>query len=791
MSNDVVGAADSQAEPSDCHPEEAQVPKPDKKAARDNPDAADGQDDVSDTAPLAEAGRPTPGDGESAKIADVAHNDSFRHAPTETVPTESQRDTSEEPASDAPRDTPNSADSPPTEPTENSLAVAPGNVDTNGSSQPDETAPPSEPSKSAEPLGGKAGNENHQSMEGSRHRKKPKPRVPRAISGRRNRPANPNPPVTKSSKDEAPFLPGPELICRRASGSWQLVLLADRARTIAQVRHNGENLDTVNGECRLPSFVGRSSIIFEDGGQDEFPLFDGTPLIFKLGKDWKGDGRQVRGVTTGHFVVITPKEWRRRGDVPVESEECMDPAFVAHYFFRGKEDSLEDVTSFEECGVPLTTSSFELIGNCVFDDSEEGELFIGPAAPKLSPSTAVVWARIGEEKKDGWKGENFKPAERLLPDVLKDRQGRFFVRVYDDSKLLDSGEFRYFADLQAIRVNGEPYTETTLLVPPSTGHSPTEVRFIGTEGKLIHPKLETDGPWATVRADGTVVVEPHPDGDALSCILGSDDASVRVDVTLPRIWWRMERSDGERGEWRDTPLVMTRQEFRDSAYANETIRFRLPARLLSVNVGFDEELDRAYRPGKEGREVEIPLTDFVDHSQIDRRLNDDTLFNIRCGGTALTLIRVSADPVATIDSFTCEPTQVNAGETATLSWKTRNAEPADVEIDLGGESVEPSGSLPVTPGETTTFTLRLRTLSLDDVTKDATVTVHPESPPEGLIAVVKCRSGYRRGKGFSRGEVRAAGLTAAYAARLSFPVDRRRRSTHQVNLDTIERWTDA
>lgn len=153
--------------------------------------------------------------------------------------------------------------------------------------------------------------------------------------------------------------------------------------------------------------------------------------------------------------------------------------------------------------------------------------------------------------------------------------------------------------------------------------------------------------------------------------------------------------------------MMTRQEFRSVADANKAIRLRLPARSASVNVGFDEELDRAYRPGKGGREVEILLTGFVDYLQIDQRLNDDALFNVRCGGAALTLVRVSADPVATIDSFTCEPTQINAGETATLSWKTRNAEPVDVEIDLGGESVEPSGSLPVTPGETTTFTLVL------------------------------------------------------------------------------------
>ena len=790
--NDVVDV-DSQTEPSDRHSEEAEFLDLDKVATQDSPDATDGQDDVSSTTPLAEADQPTPGDDESAKAADVAHNDPFRDAPTETAPTESKIDTSEDPAFDSPDDVSRKTHSPPAESPENPPTASPGNADANGSSQPDETVPPSEPSKRAEPPDGKASDENAQSTKGKQHRKKTKPRVPREISGRRNRPATLNPPVTNSSKDEPTSAPRPELICRKAPGSrqWQAMLIWDGECGVTEVRHNGERLETANGECRLSSFVGQVSIAFVNGEPAEFLLCDGTtPQIFKLGKDWKGDGRKVGGVTNGHFIVMAPKEWHRKGNAPVEHDGCTDPGFIAHYFFRGRGDSAEDVDGFEEYAALLTQSSFALSGNRVFDDSEEGVLF-GGSVPELRPVSEVVQARVGEEREGGWKGENFRPAERTLAQVLDGRQGRFFVRVYDDdSKLLDSDEFRYCADLREILVDGAPYSETSLLVPSSTGHSPTEVQFIGVEGELVHPQLETDESRAAVRADGTVVVEPHPDGDALSCILGSDAAGVRVDVRLPRIWWRMGRGDREHDEWRDTPLTMTRQEFRDVAYANEAIRFRLPARVSSVNVGFDEELGRAYRPGKGGREVEISLTDFVDYSQIDQRLNEDALFNVRCRGTVLTLIRVSADPVPTIDAFTCEPTEINAGETATLSWTTRNAEPEDVATHLGSESVGPSGSLSVTPGETTTFTLKLSVPGRDDVTKELTVTVRTQ--PSKPFPLVKGGNGeYRRGRGFSPGEVCVAGLTVANAARLSFPVDGRRKSMHPPNIETIKRLIDA
>ena len=90
--------------------------------------------------------------------------------------------------------------------------------------------------------------------------------------------------------------------------------------------------------------------------------------------------------------------------------------------------------------------------------------------------------------------------------VLHGRQGRFFVRVYDDgAKLLDSGEFRYLRDLREIRVNDELYTANTLLVPPSTGHPPSEVRFVVADGANIHVDMDSKGTYATEQPGGIIV----------------------------------------------------------------------------------------------------------------------------------------------------------------------------------------------------------------------------------------------------------------------------------------------
>ena len=547
----------------------------------------------------------------------------------------------------------------------------------------------------------------------------------------------------------------------------------------------------VNGECRLSSFGGHLTIVFENDEQDEFALFDEKPLIFKLRNDGAGDGRKVGGITNGHFVVIAPNEWERIGLVPVEPEGCTDTSFTAHHFFRDGSESAENTGGFRECEVALTTSSFELTGERVFDDSEVGELFVG-AVPSLKSFSDIAWVRVGEEAKNGWKGENFNPDEQTLAEVVDDRQGRFFVRVYDDARLLDSGEFRYLRNLKEIRVNGEPYTKHTILVPASTGHHPTKVRFIGFDSATVRAILPLELSHAEARGDD-LVVKPHPSEDDISCVLGSNTDRVDVVLNLPRIWWRMERDGSESDEWRDTPLAMTRQEFRKNAHANATMRLRLPRRIKSVRAGLDDELERVYHRERGEADGSIPLVDFVDYSQFEWRLYEDASFNVECGGATLTLIHISANPAPTIIFFTHEPETVGAGEHATLRWKTRNAAADGVVIDPEIGAVESSGSLEVAPFKTRTYTLRLTASGMDDVTKTVTVTVRPArlAARKPIAHVRRAVGGWKHGKGFSYGEIRAAGLTVADATRHSMPIDKRRRSTHRTNIETIGRSIDA
>ena len=637
--------------------------------------------------------------------------------------------------------------------------------------------------------------------EGPEGDQEPEPRPPRNISGKRNSPARTKPRIDGEGGDSPTrpeFRLQPELICRKPPGSlqWDVILSTDGESRIAAVKQNDEALRLGNGGWPLKSFAGRLSIDFEQGPPIPVSLFDKSPLIFKLKNNWTGDGRRVPRLTKGHFIVIAPVEWCRSGHVPVEPDGCSDSAFMAHYFFRDGSESMEELGGFQGGEIASSAAVFELSGKRVFDDSEQGDLFVG-APPELNHAGRVFWARVGEEERGGWKGRNFKPSETALAEVLNGRQGRFFVRVYDkDGAMLDGAQCRYLRGLREIRVNGEPYSEETVLVPTSTGHPPTNVRFIGADGVPVHATLP---PGAVSDGMGGPIADPHPDADEISCALKADGGRVDIALHLPRIWWRMERGGaGWDGEWCSTPFNMTRHGFREHADSNAVLRLRSPRRIRSVVVGFGDEPGLKYT--RRDDEFALPLANFVDHVQIDHRLNEDALFNVRLGQSndlrgqkLLTLIWIPADPPPAIVSLMCEPEAIAAGEKSILSWVTRNADDLRVVIDPDIGAVQPTGNRAITPLQTTTYTLRITASGMEDVKRRVSVQVRP---PPGFIKrpvpkVRRAGGGWRHGKGFSRRELRAAGLTATAAAGRSISIDRRRRSEHPANIETLRRLTDV
>ena len=491
--------------------------------------------------------------------------------------------------------------------------------------------------------------------------------------------------------------------------------------------------------------TGRLIVFSRDGQEHILPLFEGEPLIFKLPKNWAGEGRRTSGITSGHFIVIAPFKWQRTGHAPVEADNCTDPAFRAHYFHRDASVPDETAGGFHEwAGSPVATG-IELIGRNIYDDSDHGVLFVGDP-PDLKPSPGIEWARVGEEIEQGW-GQNFQPGLQSLPEVLDSREGRFFLRVYDpEVRLLDSVAFRYVRDLSRIKVNGTEYAQGTMLMPGKTGYPRTEISLVGADGSTLTPVLPPQAQQA-IAPSGAVEVPPLPDADSITCSLGPDARGVHIVLDLPRIWWRLEDGRSDPGAWHDTPFVMTREEFRNHAHADATLSI-LSKRQSSVRAGFDDRVEQPYSRTIEDNLIVIPLAHFVDHAQIDRRLTEEAHFRVEWAGEKLPLIRVSADPVPEILTFTSDPPTIVPGQEAVLRWATRNAQGVRVRIDPAIGCVESMGSVRVEPAASTHFTLCLTASGIDDVKKDVAVTVlmdsdswHLMTPMQLMEKVVEMQHG--------------------------------------------------
>ena len=469
--------------------------------------------------------------------------------------------------------------------------------------------------------------------------------APRRHGGRRGSRSRPG---ESPGDGPRPFVPKSELICRKPIGSWQweIVLSVPQERKVERVLQGDKELSAKNREYSPLSFSGSIVIEYDDGDGDEIQLFDNAPLVFKLPNQWQGDGRRVRGVARGHFVVIVPSKWTRKGRVPVSPESCVDDDFTVHFFYKGQDSEPNDFGGFEEHALSLARTGFELEGKCIHDDSEEGDLFVG-ASPVLKPADGVVWARVGEEAHSGWEGQNFRPAEESLSDVLGRRQGRFFVRVYDKSvELVDSGEFRYCVDLQEIRVNNESYSRDMILVPSLEGHSPTSLKLVGVDGSAVSAALMTANDHVTVATGGVVTVAPHPEADETTWSLGPGGPDVVI--RLPRVWWRLVRPREDADPWRDRPVPMSRDEFREQSQAEIGIALRLPSHVKQVRAGFDFGKDGvqsfpAQRVEGNSRRVILPLAAFVDYEEIERPSTRNVSLKIRCDGDDIELIRVIPD----------------------------------------------------------------------------------------------------------------------------------------------------
>ena len=573
------------------------------------------------------------------------------------------------------------------------------------------------------------------------------------------------------------------IVCRKNAGSWGIAVIP--AAGVVVRGESDDQSDVEGGEFAPAAFRSVALIEDEGGGRSErVPLNVDEPMVFRLGADWQGEGRKVGGVGIGHFIVIAPAGWKRLGDVPVEPEVCVDSEYRAHFFF-GSRGNGRPVEGFEERGV--SSSVIVLNGDRVFDDSDQGELFLGEPPVLKAPGMAL--ARVGEEGKDGW-GETFDLDEgRSLADVLGGREGWFFVRVYREGVGVeaDSAHFRYIPSLREIRMEGQVYDADTLMVPGPRGHAAVGVEIVGDGRAAAIADVMVDGSLE-LGCDGRRIECPaDPAATKLEIKVAGERGVVDVVVEMPRVWWRLSVPGETPGQWLDRALRMTRKDFRSLGLAGAEIRIDVPDRVQRVGIGFGVEGATNYSATKSGRRrgCVVPLRNFVDHEEIDRRLYRDAALSAVFAGDTVELLEIAADPLPRIVEFTVGRNRVSPGDTVAVRWRAENC--GGVTVSLGPDvgQVDSEGSREIQVEHSTTVALTLSAVGMEDVVEGRVIeVVEPDVIDRSeLVPRAKAAGSWRRAKGFSLREVSA--LRGAEG--LGIPVDRRRRSKHAVNVTALER----
>ncbi len=432
----------------------------------------------------------------------------------------------------------------------------------------------------------------------------------------------------------------PELICQETRDhrgpQGQIFLRVPRGKSF-EVSQNGTKLSVNdNDNYLLTNF--KKKIHWTDGNSSEqIELFSNNrPLIFKLGKNWDGNGRHVPRISSGYYLVFAPREWHRTNEASVSELECTDRDFLAHYFYS---DGAGTADGFKECGSFVKRERFSLDGTTVADDASMGELYVGDV-PKLDDSKnweGISWIKVGKEDGDKW-AEDFKPNESTLADVLQGREGRFFIRIFD-VKLIHSMDFRYLAGLEKILVNGEPHHSDNSITPSDNGYTGTVIQFVG------EIKAESENKDIAVNKDNTATIDPLPDLDKTQWTLIGKTEQVTITLHLPRIWWQLVNSDTISAEWKDTPLVMSQGMFIDNRDAEMVVRLPPEKKGMRVSFGGFHSYDggRKYHKDRKTNESRFDLREFRAHEQITETPSEESNLSIQCGSVDFPIIRIPAN----------------------------------------------------------------------------------------------------------------------------------------------------
>lgn len=439
--------------------------------------------------------------------------------------------------------------------------------------------------------------------------------------------------------------PKPEIICWKREREWILAVeLPGNIQTAVGLTQKGIPLmedESEQGCWRLSSIGGEIDVVASEvAGMSAISLGDDDYQVFKLSGQNLTEGRRIKQLSFGSYLVVVPQSWerddQRAGVAPASPEPTSLDGYRAH-FFDLNDDQLSTIAFRDASGRPFAIGArkepFRIVGQRLSDACEtQGSLFIGtiPQVQILDGSwDNVPTVVLGEEGsgRGKWR-KSFTPttasSEQLLPaDLLEKKVGWYFVRFYDcEDELVDSLDFRFATGLREINIDHHGP------LPRNGGHQATTVEFCHDPNWQVAPWNDTDA-ISIHRASTRTICEVPPthERDLSEWKVGPRQGpTVKVVVLVERVWWALsEDSNTPPTQWQDSVLPVETEDFKATSKKMLWLRFPKKRWIERAFAGFRQEARRNYPLRATEHCLAIPLRDFGDSPELSARTNDHFL----------------------------------------------------------------------------------------------------------------------------------------------------------------------
>lgn len=471
----------------------------------------------------------------------------------------------------------------------------------------------------------------------------PRQRVPIDRGGRPRKPTQ--------RGDETPsrrtgyYSPKAEIVCWKRERQWFVGIEISEepiedAETLGVFQnHSSLSQDGSKEACWLLNSISGQIVI--QWNRDEYlqkiDLGQNNYLVFKLSGQNLNQGRLVKSVSSGSYLVIVADDWKRdeteSGPPPIEPEPVFLDGFLAHFFdIHGDADTRIAFVTHE--GVPILVTSgpprFEFIGKKLEDASEKiGPLFSKP--PKIHATDSWAWKEIktivlGEEGsgRGRWRTQFSPDPDRadqdLHSDILDKRGGWYFLRFYDgNDELVESLDFRFLSGLSQIKMPEPSFLSS------SGGYEPVCVELIHDSEILLVgglPDIQIE------RETGKTIltIPPDPLYDTTHWQAGCKGGpQVEMTILVERVWLALGEEDGEPSQWEDRPLVLSRDDFTAASTRAIWLRFPKTRWVDKISVGFQRAKARSYPVRVMERTLALPLREFADTEEVADRAREHQL----------------------------------------------------------------------------------------------------------------------------------------------------------------------